>query len=172
MSRWLGIKIKNRTKGFTLMELLVVIAIIGLLSGVVLVSLSSARAKARDAKRKTDLSQIQLALEMYYDFSGVYPVVPGWWGECDSFGSHALSGSDGYVPNLAPAYMAQLPLDPKGHNANGAGCCYLYYSNGVDYKVLAHCTPETGYLATDPFYDPVRPTGAWQVSTAAARSTW
>lgn len=59
-----------RAQGFTLIELLVVIAIIGLLSSVVLVSLNSARMKARDARRIVDLKQIRLALEMYYDQFG------------------------------------------------------------------------------------------------------
>ncbi len=61
-------------KGFTLIELLVVISIIGLLSSVVLTSVNSARAKARDARRITDLKQIQTALEFYYDTNGSYPI--------------------------------------------------------------------------------------------------
>lgn len=64
----------KRTKGFTLIELLVVIAIIGLLSSVVLASLSTARAKARDAHRMADIKNITLALEMYYDTKQAYPV--------------------------------------------------------------------------------------------------
>lgn len=64
---------KKNLKGFTLIELLVVIAIIGLLSSIVLASLNSARAKSRDARRKTDLSQIQTALAFYYDKYGGYP---------------------------------------------------------------------------------------------------
>lgn len=60
-------------KGFTLIELLVVIAIIGILSSVVLASLNSAREKARDAKRISDMKQIQIALELYYDINGIYP---------------------------------------------------------------------------------------------------
>src|SRR3990167_526198 len=53
------------SRGFTLIELLVVITIIGLLASVVLARLSSARAKARDARRYSDLLQLQLALELY-----------------------------------------------------------------------------------------------------------
>jgi len=63
----------KKNKGFTLIELLVVIAIIGILSSVVLASLNSARVKGRDAKRVSDLSQIKLALELYFDSNRNYP---------------------------------------------------------------------------------------------------
>jgi len=59
----------KKHRGFTLIELLVVIAIIGMLASIVLVSLGGARQKARDAKRQSDLRQINLAMEMAYDDS-------------------------------------------------------------------------------------------------------
>lgn len=62
-----------KQKGFTLIELLVVIAIIGILSSVVLASLNSARSKGRDATRVTDIKQLQLAFELYFDSCGAYP---------------------------------------------------------------------------------------------------
>lgn len=81
----------RRNKGFTLIELLVVIAIIGILSSVVLASLNSAREKSRDAKRVSDIKQMQLALELYYDSNGQYPVD---------------------VASLSPDYIPQDPVDP------------------------------------------------------------
>lgn len=57
---------KNSNKGFTLIELLVVIAIIGILSAVVLASLSTARSKAKDAKVQGQLSQMRAAAEIGY----------------------------------------------------------------------------------------------------------
>ncbi len=59
-------------QGFTLIELLVVVAIIGLLASIVLVSLNSARAKARDARAQGDIKQIANAMEMYYDANSAY----------------------------------------------------------------------------------------------------
>ena len=68
---------KNKEKGFTLIELLVVISIIGLLSSIVLTSVNSARAKARDARRIADFKQIQTAFEFFYDSQGRYPITGG-----------------------------------------------------------------------------------------------
>ncbi len=55
---------KTNQKGFTLIELLVVIAIIGLLSTMAVISLNSARAKARDAKRLSDVKQLSTTLSL------------------------------------------------------------------------------------------------------------
>lgn len=94
---------RNAKRGFTLIELLVVIAIIGILSSVVLASLNSARQKSRDARRLSDIKQVQLALELYYDANTGYPT--------------ALSA-------LAPTYIAVVPLDPQ------AGSSYQYAGLG------------------------------------------
>jgi len=91
---------KNKNKGFTLIELLVVIAIIAILAGVVVASTGNARAKARDAKRVSDLDAIASALGMYYSSNSAYPT--------------GLSA-------LAPNYLSTLPIDP---NNTGTACTY------------------------------------------------
>ena len=75
----------KKQKGFTLIELLVVIAIIGLLSTLAVVSLNNARAKARDAKRVSDVKQLSTVIEMVAanSSSGGYDVLPA---ECDNAG--------------------------------------------------------------------------------------
>lgn len=63
---------KRFSKGFTLIELLVVIAIIGLLSSVVLASLSSARTTSRAAAVKASMKQIQSQMEVLRNVTTAY----------------------------------------------------------------------------------------------------
>jgi prepilin-type N-terminal cleavage/methylation domain-containing protein len=162
---------KKRRHGFTLIELLVVIAIIGLLATLSVVAFSSSTAKARDAKRKQNLVQIQKALELYYNDNNAYPSTGGnWWGNCGSFGNHGLTGATGYVPGLAPQYMGILPnedhpISMAGACANNlANSCYVYNSNGTNYKLVSLCNVETTPpTANEMFYDTVRPTWAFSL---------
>ncbi len=147
----------NRQKGFTLLELLVVISIIALLSSVILAATTVARSKARDSKRLEDFHGIRVALESYYQENNAYPVTfsgltPAYWGNCSDYGSHGVSGATGWVPGLAPGHIAALPLDPLPVSTDG---CYLYASDGIDYKILALHTVEYDcpVAAASPYYD-------------------
>jgi|SRR3989344_674863 len=124
-------------RGFTLIELLVVIAIIGLLSSIVLASLNSARAKARDSSRKSELKALQIALELYYTDNGQYPASgPGsGCGTTDSWNRYSQC-STSYIPGLAPKYISALPgLLKSGDNI-------LYSSRSGDsyqsYKLMMY----------------------------------
>ena len=154
---------KHKSTGFTLIELLVVIAIIGLLASIVSVSLSSARAKARDVRRMSDLKQLQLALEMYFNSNNAYPSTGGSWrGVSVNGGSRDTSGANAYIPGLTPNYISVLPVDPLDNRTNWSG--YLYRSDSTNYKLISHSIgPESFPSAGEPFYDPVRPTWAWMV---------
>lgn len=102
-------------KGFTLIELLVVITIIGILSSVVLTSLNSARAKSRDARRVSDIGQIRIALEFYFDDNGTYPAS---------------------LADLVPAYIPSqsAPADPL----DGIIYPYARFDNGTEYHLGAN----------------------------------
>jgi prepilin-type N-terminal cleavage/methylation domain-containing protein len=66
--------IMNSPKGFTLIELLVVISIIGILSRIVLASISTARIKSTDTSIQSTLSNMRAQAELYYTYNGKYGV--------------------------------------------------------------------------------------------------
>lgn len=59
-------QIKKRNAGFSLVELLIVITIIGILSTIVLSSVSKSRERAYDSKIKQQLSGFRTAAEIYF----------------------------------------------------------------------------------------------------------
>lgn len=106
---------KTLSRGFTLIELLVVIAIIGILASVVLASLNSARVKGRDARRISDIKQLQLALELYYDTNQSYPVGTG-------------SASTTLSALVTNNFISSIPADPT----NAGTYVYSYASANLD----------------------------------------
>jgi prepilin-type N-terminal cleavage/methylation domain-containing protein len=87
-------KMKTVNKGFTLIELLVVIAIIGILSSVVLASLTTARTKGQDAAVQQQLSAMRSQAELYY--SSQSPNSYGTAGtDCDVTPIFASTGTGG-----------------------------------------------------------------------------
>ena len=136
-------KLNLKPKGFTLIELLVVIAIIGLLSTLAVVALNNARSKSRDAKRISDIKQIQTALELYFVDQNAYPtessaVVLG------SSTHDTLSSTNGFDASAAgTTYMAQVPANPTPN-----GIDYSYTSgDGSTYTIDFSLEGATGGLA-------------------------
>ena len=132
-------KLKSDKGGFTLIELLVVIAIIGVLSGMVLVAMTDTRARARDARRQSDITQIRKALELYYAENGRYPSSGGtgavWpntgWSNSRNQAWYDSTLSNSLAYQLAP-YIS-LPQDPSNSGSSWA-YSYSYYSSGCAFQ--------------------------------------
>ncbi|MFA5431911.1 MAG: fibrinogen-like YCDxxxxGGGW domain-containing protein [Candidatus Paceibacterota bacterium] len=118
---------KNKKKNiyrtaFTLIELLIVIAIIGILSGLIVISMKGSIDSANDAKRKAGINTIRKALVIYSALNGnTYPVESG----CN-IGANCTTNFNPALQELLP----NLPIDPvSGY--------YTYSSNGTSYTVSA-----------------------------------
>lgn len=124
--------VKNKT-GFTLLETLIVIGIIGLLASSVMVFLGNVPPKARDAKRKAEISSI---------------------GKIISQGCYVPSAGDGdyditeivtewRVDN--PEYaklVAQIPQDPKTGTDSLSNYRYQISDNGAHCVIYANLENE------------------------------
>ena len=93
-------------RGFTLLELLLVVAIVAMLSSLGALTIASQQKKARDARRRTDIHQLQVALEGYYVDHQKYP-------DQLIFNGQPLTSADGQT-----IYLGGVPKDPKNINPN------------------------------------------------------
>ncbi len=138
----------KKEKGFTLIELLVVIAVIGILASVIMVSLNSARAKARDARRIADMKAVSTALYFYYDTYGTYPrispLTTNQWS--DNFNAMAQD-------LVNAGFLGSVPVPPSGGGYN-----YFNYGSGSGgIGGILHTTLETVSPTTKGPYGSCRP---------------
>jgi len=119
--------------GFTLIETIIVVAIIGILSTFILVSLFGTRQKARDAKRKLEISQIGrfLTTACYLPESGA--------GEYDliSLANELLIKYPQYSN-----YFAQIPRDPKTGTETESKYIYTVNAEGTKCALYANLENE------------------------------
>jgi type II secretion system protein G len=137
----------NKQKGFTLIEMIVVIGILGVLSALLftIVNPIGQFRKANDTRRKSDLAQLQRALEQYYQDHGQYPkystVAPLY--EVVDFSNVNMNPLPGIAwGNPWQPYMNFLPKDPT----NGRN--YLYVTDATFQTYWIYTSLEQG--AADP----------------------
>ncbi|MEK1913367.1 sulfatase-like hydrolase/transferase [Pseudomonas sp. S1Bt23] len=119
-------------------------------------------------QRVRDLTEIRKALEKYRQaHNGAYPVSDGFDGLYTVWGRSAKD----WIRGLAPTYIRVLPQDPL--ISKDGDSQYLYRSNGVYYKLIAHGPTDSCQVAmrvAPELVDPMRQCWAFGYWSSEARS--
>lgn len=106
----------NMKRGFTLVELLIVIAIMGILTSITVSQFVTAKKKANDVSRKSDLNGISKALQMYFADYGVMPAMDNVLGGkiminnvAINWGGEFVDGSYVYMKVVPAEKITQIP---------------------------------------------------------------
>ena len=120
--------------GFTLIELLIAVTIIGVLLGGIAFAFNNARDKARDSKRKQDLSAIKGSLDLYYQDNGTYAFDTS----TPSKTTFNSTDTQPWIPGLVPTYIKELPTEAKQEISGLTGNYrYVVSADKTDYTLWA-----------------------------------
>lgn len=125
---------KRTISGFTIVELLVVIVVIGILASVTVVAYNGISQRAGYVSMRSDISQINKLIQVYYTDKGYYPISRASGTGCDAgyWCGYGQATADNFIPGIVPEYASRLPQLPAED-----GGAYLYKSiNGSDYKLI------------------------------------
>ena len=127
-----------KNKGFSLIELLVVISIIGVLASIVISSLGESQARARDARRQSDMRTLWLALFTYDLDHGGFPTSAAY--SQNESGGWDLSDDGDFMQFLIDdGYLGGQILDPINSRTPGS----VSYLNDTDYFYRVRCLNTT-----------------------------
>ncbi|TAN58036.1 hypothetical protein EPN15_02335 [Patescibacteria group bacterium] len=112
---------RYKTKGFTFVEIAMVVGILALVSSIVIVNLNirGNKSAANNIKRRTDLENIQKALDLRAHETG--DSLPANFSALTATYICVGTSASCYnlTPDLVPNYLGSIPKDPKsGTDAN------------------------------------------------------
>lgn len=145
----------SSSTGFTLIELIIVMVIISILTMLISGNFLNSLQKGRDARRKNDVTQIQRALEIYYEDYRRYPAAGG----VPFGGQFCIGGCTG----VGKVYMMNVPDDPnktyhyqymvdsdKGQYYYLLTCVENYVNDkGVNVSSKGYCSSPSGCTSAD-----------------------
>ncbi len=125
-------------KGFTIVELLIVIVVIAILAAITVVAFNGVQQRARDSIRKSDLANLEKALELHYTDKGSFTQPENMctdtsYGSNGTCGTHASDVAGTWSLNsdlrdlVTENRLRSLPLDP----VNDATYNYTYEVHSI-----------------------------------------
>lgn len=108
---------KKKNRGMTLIEIMVVVAIIGLIAGMTTVYVTGEFSKSKVKVARTEIKNIESALELYHVENGAYPTT-----------------EEGVKALVEKGYLKRIPKDPWKNE-------YVYYSPGMqghEYEIYSY----------------------------------
>ena len=151
----------NLRKGFTLIEILIVVAIIAILASVVLVGLGPTQQAGRDARRLSDIHEVQNGFELFFNKCGYYPGQLSTAGACTAGAPSPTTwaGVQAALTTYTSLGVLSVPVDPTSGKqygdyyggTNGGYVLSTHFENGSTQAFNGYQAPTTagGTWTTD-----------------------
>ncbi|MDD2487196.1 MAG: prepilin-type N-terminal cleavage/methylation domain-containing protein [Candidatus Gracilibacteria bacterium] len=121
----------HNESGFTLIELIVVIAVVSILTTVSFFSFQGSVVNSRDSARKTDMTNIKVALKSYKEKNGYVPDPSEMFSITNSGVSNIQAYQGKIDENVSLNTIKEIPKDPRG----GVSYPYSVTQNKLEFQI-------------------------------------
>ncbi len=138
----------KKSRGFTLIELLVVIAIIGILSSVVLASLTTARTRGQSASVQSQLANMRAQAELYYSTNSNSYGPTHAEDACTSASADLFGTGNNSLKNLVDGVANVVTRAKTACSASATAWAVAAVDPSVSAGTSAFCVDSTGVSKT------------------------